>query len=228
MLECRHVIEDTMFTRIRSFASMTLLSLALLTMCQGCSLLEPPVESGAVLFQDDFSRTASGWDRYSNDTYTTDYMDGGYRISIFIPETNVWARPHLEFEDVRVQVMATKLEGPDNNVFGVLCRYQDARNFYFFLISSDGYSGIGVYRDGEEFLLSNKAMLPSDAIHQGQATNHVRAECIGEELSLYINGSLTAQAIATDWSRGDVGLVAGTYSKPGTDILFEKFSVLLP
>jgi hypothetical protein len=222
------VIKDTTFARVRRYTSLISLTLILATLCQACNLLEPPVEPGSVLFQDDFSRTASGWDRYADDTYFADYVDSGYRISIYTPNTNVWARPHLTFEDVRIQVMATKLEGPDDNVYGVLCRYQDALNFYFFLISSDGYCGIGIYRDGKEHLLGNEAMLPSEAIQAGQASNHIRADCIGEELSLYINGMIAAQAVATEWSQGDVGLVAGTYDQPGTDILFERFSVLLP
>lgn len=95
-------------------------------------------------------------------------------------------------------------------------------------MSSDGYCGIGIYQDGQEILLSSEAMLPSEVIHQGEDTNHIRADCVGEELSLYINGALVAQAIATDWTRGDVGLIAGTYDKPGTDVHFENFSVLLP
>ena len=222
------MFEGNLPTRIRNCIPLILLASAIATLCQACDLLEPPVESGSVVYQDDFSRTASGWDRYSDDTYLTDYERGGYRITIFTSETNVWARPHLEFGDTLVQVLATKLNGPDDNVFGVLCRYQDALNFYFFLMSSDGYYGIGIYQDGEEILLSNDAMLPSDVINQGEATNHIRADCVGEELSLYINGVLVAQASATDWTRGDVGLIAGTYEIPGTDILFENFSVLLP
>jgi hypothetical protein len=71
-------------------------------------------------------------------------------------------------------------------------------------------------------------MLPSEAINQGEATNHIRADCVGEQLSLYINGALVTQAVATNWLGGDVGLIAGTYDKPGTNILFENFSVLLP
>jgi hypothetical protein len=220
--------EGHLLTRIRKYFSLMLLASAMLALSQACNLLQPPVESGSVLFQDDFSRTASGWDRYSDDTYLTDYENGGYRIAIFTTETNVWTRPHLDFGDTLVQVLATKLEGPDDNVFGVLCRYQDARNFYFFLMSSDGYCGIGIYLDGEEILLSDETMLPSEAINQGEATNHIRADCVEEELSFYINGALVAQANATDWIRGDVGLIAGTYDKPGTDILFENLSVLLP
>ena len=201
---------------------------ALLVVCQSCTLLEPPVETGAVLFQDDFSRVASGWDRYIDDTYVTDYADGSYRIGIFTPETSAWARPHLEFSDVRIQVSATKADGSDNNIFGVLCRYQDAQNFYFFIISSDGYSGIGVYRDGVEALMGGDSMLPSKAILQGSTTNIIQAECIGDLLTLYINGVQEVQVQNAEWTQGDVGLIAGTYNQPGTEILFERFSVIKP
>ncbi|UCF60230.1 MAG: hypothetical protein JSV37_10735 [Anaerolineaceae bacterium] len=222
------MVEKTLQSHIRTYATLILIASVMLFLCQACNLLEPPIDSGSVLFQDDFSRTASGWDRYSDDTYLTDYQNGGYRIAIFTPDTNVWARPHLDLGDTVIQVLTTKLDGPDDNVFGVLCRYQDARNFYFFLISSDGYCTIGIYQDGSEILLSSDAMLPFEAINQGEDTNHIRADCVGEELSLYINGALAAQARASDWAQGDVGLIAGTYDKPGTDILFENFSVLLP
>lgn len=222
------MLEGNLPARIRICVSLMLIASALLMFCQACNLLEPPVESGSVIFQDDFSRTASGWDRYSDDSYLTDYENRGYRIAIFTTETNVWARPHLDFGDTMVQVLATKLDGPNDNVFGVLCRYQDAQNFYFFLISSDGYGGIGIYQDGQEILLSSDTMLPSEAINQGEDTNHIRADCVDEELSLYINGTLIARTTTSEWVRGDVGLIAGTYDKPGTDILFENFSVLLP
>jgi hypothetical protein len=222
------MVKGNMVTPARLYLKTMLLLTTMLSLCPSCNLLDPPVESGSVLFQDNFSRNNSGWDRYSNEKYLTDYDLDGYRIGVFTTETNVWARPHLDFGDTITQVLATKLDGPDDNVFGVLCRYQDAQNFYFFLVSSDGYCGIGINLNGEELLLSDEAMLPSDVINQGTSTNHIRADCIGHELSLYINGTLTAQAVASEWSRGDVGLIAGTYENPGTDILFESFSVLMP
>jgi hypothetical protein len=205
-----------------------LAALTLFIMGQSCSSLEPRVESGDVLFQDDFSRTSSGWDRYHDDTYISDYIDDAYYFNIFTPETNVWSRPHLDFADIRIQVAATKVGGPDDNVFGVLCRYQDALNFYFFLISSDGFSGIGMFKNGEEKLITDESMLPSETISQGSATNIIQAECIGDQLRLYVNGGLTLQAKASEWPRGDVGLIAGTYDQPGTEIRFEKFSVIQP
>lgn len=186
------------------------------------------VQSGDVLFQDDFSRTISGWDQHHDSTYDADYRQGTYAIRVHQADTDVWATARLKFDDVKVQVEASKIEGPDNNIFGVLCRYQDARNFYFFVISSDGYAGIGVNKDGRRRLLSDEALLPSAAVRQGQAGNVIRADCIGYNLRLYVNGVLVAEAQAAEWPAGDVGLIAGTYDQGGLEIWYDNFSVVKP
>jgi hypothetical protein len=208
--------------------SSLLVILALTCSALACNLESPPAVSGDVLFQDDFSRTLSGWDRYHDDVYSADYADGGYRIQVFAPQTDAWANPGLNLTDVRIELDATKQSGPDNNTFGVLCRYQNAHDFYFFLISSDGYAGIGISIDGRRVLLSGETMLPSGAVLLGDATNHLRADCIGPQLALYVNGILVAQAQATQWDSGDVGLTAGSFDQPGVDILFSNFTIIQP
>ncbi len=68
-----------------------------------------------ILLSDDFSDENSGWDRYSDTETITDYDNGIYRI--FVSETNMdyWANPGKNFTDVRVEVDATKAQGPDEN-----------------------------------------------------------------------------------------------------------------
>jgi hypothetical protein len=182
-----------------------------------------------VLFQDDFSDPSSGWDRVNQPEGITDYNNGVYRIFVNTINTDVWANPGLDFSDVRIEVEATKVGGNDNNDFGVICRYQDADNYYFFILSSDGYYGIGKVRDGQQKLIGVEAMPPSEAIVQGNASNRVRADCLGPKLSLYANDEFLAQYEDTDFSSGDVGLIAGTSPEaPGTDIHFDNFQVLKP
>lgn len=193
-----------------------------------CSVLRPQAGPGEVVFQDDFSRPNSGWDRYQDPSYSSDYHQEAYRIHVLSANTDAWANPHLDITDAQIEVDAAKLSGPDNNVYGVLCRYQDARNFYFFLISSDGFAGIGVYKDGRRRLLSDDSLLPSSAVLQGNAWNHIRADCNEFSLSLIVNGVLVAEAQAAEWRSGDVGLIAGTYDLPGTEVLFDNFSVIRP
>lgn len=191
---------------------------------------QPESDQAEILFQDDFSDTNSGWDRMSDDSYTTsDYQDGQYVIHIISDQYNGWANPGQYFEgDVRVEVDAAKMGGPENNEFGVICRSQDASNFYFFLISSDGYAGIGKALAGEWTLLSGEQMESVDGILPGEATNAVRADCIGNSLSLYANGQLIAEATDDSFTGGDVGLIAGSYDEGDVRIGFDNFIVRQP
>lgn len=214
---------------------LILLILLLAAASLACSVLSPdasPTEAPApdadVLFQDDFSSTDSGWDRVSVEEGITDYADGVYRIYVNTAETDVWANPGLSFEDVRVEVDATKVGGDDDNDFGLICRYLDSANFYFFVVSSDGYYGIGRVIDGSQELIGDNAMLPTDEVNQGNATNRLRADCVGDQLSLYINGAFVASQEDATFTSGDVGLMAGSFSTAGTDIHFDNFLVRQP
>jgi hypothetical protein len=210
---------------VRPPAFLFVLSFALVL--TACEALELPAAAGDVLFQDDFSRASSGWDRARDQAYHSDYVEGAYRIEILQPQTTAWANPGLDFADIHIEVDSLKSAGPDDNAFGVLCRYQDPDNYYFFLISSDGFAGIGARRLGMNVLLTGEAMLPSDAIEIGGA-NHLRAECVGSRLALAVNGVPVAEAEASDWARGDVGLIAGSYAEAGAVIDFDNFTVIVP
>lgn len=186
------------------------------------------VEEG-VLFQDDFSDTTSGWDQVSNEEGMTNYEGGVYRILINTSQMDYWANPGLNFGDAVIEVDATKAGGPDDNDFGLICRYQNLENFYFFLISSDGYYAIGKTEAGEQVLLEPAdQMQPSEAIFTGDTKNHLRAECVGSRLTLIINGEFVADVEDNTFLEGDVGLIAGTFDEAGVDIRFDNFMVKEP
>jgi hypothetical protein len=207
---------------IRPFALAALAALA-----AGCGTVLPAAP-GTVLFQDGFDRRSSGWDVYQRAESLAEYQDGTYRLRVDVPNTVAWGTPGFRLGDVRLDVDAAAVAGPLDNVFGLVCRFQDPDNFYFLLISSDGYSGIGVVRDGVRTLLTGAAMLPSDFIFRGMASNHLQAECRGDELRLAVNGVLINEATATDWSTGDVGLLAGSYQTGGVEVHFDNFAVTQP
>lgn len=207
--------------------------LALLLTLSACSLpkfgpgeAEQPTSS--VLFQDDFSDPLSGWARIEDAEDITDYHDGQYMIYVGATNRDVWANPGLEFTDSFNEVEATKIAGDNNNVFGLICRYQDVENFYFFVISSDGYYGIGKMSGGTQMLIGTQSMPPSEIIVQGQGTNHIRAGCVGSTLTLIVNGETLAEYEDTEFTSGDVGLLAGSFNNPGTEIYFDNFQALRP
>ena len=184
-----------------------------------------------ILFQDNFSDVNSGWDRSTNEYGSTDYATGGYRINVIQTDAFFFANPYKTFQnDVRIEVDATKIGGPDDNAFGVQCRYQDVDNYYFFYISSDGYAGIGIDNAGTKTIISSSDgnLVSDSSINQGSATNHIRADCIGSTLTLYVNDTQVATATDSTFTGGDVGLIAKTFSVAGTDILFQNFFVYKP
>lgn len=208
---------------ITAFSFFLLSILACATLTNGDS--ENP---GGILFQDDFTDPSSGWDRVRNDQGITDYDNGVYRI--YVNDTNIdyWANPNLNFTDGIIKVEAVKVGGPDDNDYGIICRYQDVGNFYFFIISSDGYYGIGKMKDDQQELISNENLLPSEEIKQGEATNTIQADCIENTLTLHVNNQQLSQVVDVDFLSGDVGLIAGTYNEGGTDIHFDNFKVFEP
>lgn len=183
-----------------------------------------------IILQDDFSDTGSGWDRSSSDEAQTDYQNGQYRILVSAESYSAWANPNLSsYTDTRVEVDATKAGGDDDNEFGVVCRHADVNNYYVGMISSDGFYGFFSRVDGGNLeLIGTDSMDTSDAILQGSATNHIRFDCVGSTLTLYVNGTMLGSVADSTHTSGDVGLYAGTYDIGGTDILFDNFVVYQP
>ncbi len=185
--------------------------------------------SGDLLFQDDFSDLTSGWTRLTGAMDgRLDYRDGAYHISVNKSDLMLWGSPGLNFADVRLEVDATKVAGPEDDDFGLVCRSQDRRNFYYLVISSDGYYGIGKVENGVQKLIEMQAMLPNETIQRGQSSNHLRADCIEDKLSFYVNGDLLASVGDAQFRAGEVGLLAGTFQNPGIEVYFDNFVVLKP
>jgi hypothetical protein len=185
----------------------------------------PP--SGTILFRDDFSSPASGWNHTKYEEGLMDYDRGGYRMLVVAPDVNFWATPSKDFSDARLEVDVGKLAGPDENRIGLICR-SDGRNYYFFMISSDGYYGAGIFKDGQARLLGQDQMQASNQIHTGLAVNHLRMDCQGDALTAFVNGFQLTQVHDSSFKHGDVGLLAGTFKQPGADIVFDNFVVFAP
>jgi hypothetical protein len=65
-------------------------------------------------------------------------------------------------------------------------------------------------------------------IKLGNATNHITVSCVGNNLTLSVNGEVLADVSDSDLPSGDVGLIASTFDEPGTDILFDNLTVSRP
>lgn len=214
----------------RTFMLVLLLTM-LLTSCEVPSLSSSyfDIPSGAVLFQDDFTNPSSGWENLTHEQYgTMDYFDGYYRIQVIGEQQMLLASPGLNFTDVRLESDTIKVIGSSDDIFGLICRVKDQENYYFFVISSDGYYGIGKMINGLQTMIDTSGMLPSEIINQGKSVNHLRADCIGDHLELSVNGQLLTSVKDVELSNGDVGFLLGNFETFENVVLFDNFSVINP
>ncbi len=179
-------------------------------------------------FSDDFSNSSSGWATGEDADSKYGYEAGSYRIFVNQPNTLFWSTPNKSFADVAIEVDAAKVGGPDDNYFGIVCRLMDENNYYYLVVSSDGYYTIGKYKDGEFNSLLEGGWHYSDYIHQGRTTNRLGADCLGSNLRLYANNTKLGEAQDSEFASGQVGVLAASLDIAGTDILFDNFTAGKP
>ncbi|HAF61855.1 MAG TPA: hypothetical protein DCK95_05970 [Anaerolineaceae bacterium] len=185
--------------------------------------------SGEIIMADDFSSPNFQWDVWKReDNSTVAYYDDGLVFVINSPNTDYVSTVNSFYENTRMEVFAANLNGLMNNGFGLVCRYQDDENYYAFLVSSDGYFGILRVLYGGFTVLNSGKMQYSDIIRQGESINHIRADCVGNQLTLYVNNNLLAQVEDDVFSEGLLGLTASSFEEPGVAILFDNFLVMNP
>ena len=181
-----------------------------------------------VLFSDDFSDGAGVWGIFSADYGSVFYKDGWIHLinnahTQFA--TGTYANQH--FTDFILEVETKLVAGADANWHNVICRWQDADNYYVLDISADGYYAILKWLNGNKILLVSPTY--SSYIYQGQGiTNLMHIECIGSTLSLTVNGHILATITDTSFTGGDIGLSAATVGNTFTEVAFDDIVVSSP
>ncbi len=164
------------------------------------------------------------WELSSDAVAEVTMTEGQLQIHILLPGQVAWASAGRSFGDARVAVDATQVAGPMDNEYGVLLRMQEDEAFYAFSISGDGYVRVARYQD-EEWTVLGSDWTPSEAVHQGEATNHLEIEARGANFTFSVNGEQVAQVEDDALRRGDVGLYAGAFGEGGVVIAFDDLTV---
>jgi hypothetical protein len=142
------------------------------------------------------------------------YQNGQYHLEVQAASTHLAALLPPNFripQNVRilVEAMSAPAQSSDGDYFGVICRYQDAYNYYFLVISQDGYYGIGKMKAGQAALLIGEQLLPTEVI-QREGKNLIDAECSGSMIRLTVNGAQLGLVQDAEWQSGGVGLLAAS------------------
>jgi hypothetical protein len=130
-----------------------------------------------------------------------------------------------------IEVDAQQVAGGLDNQYGVACRMTSAGGYVLFA-GSGGRAGIwkmrgiglGVYTTPLEGFLADVQLDP-DTAAKGY---HLRADCNGTRLALFVNGTKVAEAQDGDFKSGHVGLYAYTNDVSGVDVAFTNLSISAP
>lgn len=177
-------------------------------------------------WEEDFSAPGT-WKLESDAAARVTVQDGVLRISVAAPNQLAWAAAGKNLQDFHLAVEAAQVAGPNDNEYGILIRMQDPRNFYAFSISGDGYFLVSRFADGDRRPLGSD-WSPSDAIHQGMNTNILEVIARGSRFTFIVNGQQLAQVEDDRFSRGDIGLYAGSFYEGGVEVSFDNLRITEP
>jgi hypothetical protein len=199
----------------------------MLTACAGEAPAPPPAQG----LEDDFAQEHCRFGSMEGST-SKGYgcLDGEFRTWIDNDESPydfIAASAGERLADVRVEVDFRSAGGPEAGAV-ILCRgSQEGGTYYLFRLGADGTAEITDFVDGEE-QIARMGPLPDGALlAEG---NRLRAECLGNQLALYLNDRLVLERSIDGEALGpgDIGLGAGGASEGMSDVYFDNLVIRVP
>ena len=118
-------------------------------------------------------------------------------------------------------------------ITGIACRFRDSNNMYTFVVTNHGGYSIWKLVDGRWTILTPPEVRSSNAFTP--TATYRRAYCVGNTLTLYVNGQKLAETTDTEFSSGYVGLYAedgvtrsGKDGPAPVEVWFDNFKASTP
>jgi hypothetical protein len=203
------------------------------------SVTEEPIEvETGPWYLDEFDTNLDNWSEfYFTDASDTEYED---ETGVYIDDGGVWFDINLEdtyiylfnenytYEDVAVE-LEVENTGPHNSQYiNLVCRYTPDEGWSEFSVAASGKVQLWRYSFDDGYILIEEG--GSSKIKQGNETNDFKMTCIGNKLSLYINGSLWENKAFVDsnYREGYIGISAGTMNVVPVQVVFNWVEVSEP
>jgi hypothetical protein len=193
---------------------------------QPTSFPTPTVTLPPPSFSDEFNKGLSNYWAYFlalGEKNDVDISAQGEHVRFTITDYDTYAYLIYElrnYTDVRIDTEVTN-QGSNNNNVGLVCRFSET-GWYEFNISSSGVYSIYVFDNNEYRLIRNGG---SPLIRMDKDTNQYAVECIGEALTLYINGEKVWSGDDPTFRTGMVGISASTKDYQPVKVDFEWITI---
>ncbi len=178
----------------------------------------------ALLFEDDFSDSDSGWLVYDDPVCEYSYSRGMYVITVKQPQKLRWSwAPKETFPaDFTVEIEAQKSSGPDGT-YGIIWG-SDEQNFFLFNINTEGWYSVDQMVNGA-WQTSPVPSSDHNAINQGTGANHLKLIVKDNSVTLLINDAELRTATTPGFGDGKIALFVSTYEDYSVTVSFDNFKV---
>ena len=158
------------------------------------------------LFHDDFTCASRQWEDMIFD-YGSITCDNDHQTMRLTDGPFLYTYLNSKIEDVIVEVDAQKLNGGDEMSLGMMCRLK-GNSFYAFLYFPETFeAGIFKFDRGEWENLEWTEIPEGVTINPSDTSNRLRAECLGNKLTLSFNEKRILTAYDEEFRTGSVGLI---------------------
>jgi hypothetical protein len=189
------------------------------------TLVEPG--GGELLFEEPFN-AAGTWGVEDTETHAIAVADGALRITIKAADWRAFALSS-RLADFYLEVTATAADCGGEDSYGVLYRYVDADNFYYFGLGCGARYRARHYQDGEWKELINWTQ--ADVVASGEGENGERVlglRAVGERFYFFANGQFLAEAADSALADGRLALLANSSPEAGLSVAFDDLRVYAP
>jgi AAA+ superfamily predicted ATPase len=143
-----------------------------------------------VIFEDRFANNQNSWFTGETADYVLKLEPERY-VFEHLREQGSWmvwkdCGKYLDQPKFKMHLVTQKIEGVDNNGYGILWGLEDVSNCFEFVISGDGHFRIAQYKGGAYLVIV--AWTRSETIKQWNAVNVLEIEREADLMQFYING----------------------------------------
>ncbi len=165
-----------------------------------------------ILLEESFDDPLTPWMKTSGGNWATGIARKMYFMIVSAPKVEITsARTWIKLADVRIEADITQENG--EGYYGFNCRESAGGNYYTIFVTTDGHYGFGHNINNELHILEYWELPELDPPIDPKGTNHIRADCRGNALTLFINGVPIDRTTVDGLGPGYVGMMIGTRSE---------------
>ena len=160
------------------------------------------------------------------------FKDGGLFQEVLNPDLGYLSYWDTNYSSYNIQktdysVDIKKINGPNTTPYGIIARVQEnnTQNFYFFIITSNGYFSMGKRsRNNWDHIINGKK---HNSINQGNYTiNRLRIVTEGNLITGFINGKRVGSFRDSSYKDGMIGVYSQSEGKP-VAVYFDNIKVII-